>query len=231
MRFYFVLGAFALAGCSSSYTVTQHGGMRDALREGNTQARISFEEITSKPHSFAVGALTDLEGEITIFDGLIVVAKTNDGVTAKSSTPSGDETATLLTLAYVKNWSEDTLPHNLPFEEAVEVVAKRNGIDTDEPFPFYVNATTTNYEMHVINGFCPVASPDLPPEDQPWRLHGEETEMLIVGFFAKNQEGVMTHHGSNIHIHGLDTSGAEGASGHLDSVNIAPGSTIFVPLK
>jgi acetolactate decarboxylase len=231
MRFYFVLCTFAFAGCSSSYTVTQHGGMRDALREGNTEARISFEEISSKPHAFAVGALADLEGEITVVDGKIIVAKTSDGKTAISSPASGNESATLLTLAYVKNWTEDILPPNLTFEEAVEVVAKRNGIDTDKPFPFYVNATTTNYEMHVINGFCPVASPDLPPEDQPWRLHGEQTEMLIVGFFAKNQEGVMTHHGSNIHIHGLDTSRAEGASGHLDSVNIAPGSTIFVPRK
>ena len=73
----------------------------------------------------------------------------------------------------------------MDFEEAVESVAKANGIDTNTPFPFYVNATTESYELHVINGYCPIATPDLASTDQPWRLHGDETRMLIVGFFCK----------------------------------------------
>jgi acetolactate decarboxylase len=188
-----------------------------------------LEDVRSKPHAFAVGALTALEGEITIMDGQIIVATTNDGLHATSRPPTGDESATLLTLAYVEAWCKDTIPPNMDFEEAVETVAKRNGIDTEEPFPFYVYAYTTQYEMHVINGFCPVASPDLLPSEQPWRLQGTETGMLIVGFYAKNQEGVMTHHGSNIHMHGINTSGKKMISGHLDSVKVLTGSTIFVP--
>ena len=77
--------------------------MRDVLRMGNTQSRITFEEISSKPHAFAVGALTNLEGEITIVDGQILVATTLDGVTASSTTGSADQSATLLTVAYVEN--------------------------------------------------------------------------------------------------------------------------------
>ncbi len=231
MRNILLLGTLTLAGCSPSHTVTQHGGMRDALRMGNTQSRISCEDAIAKPHAFAVGALTDLEGEITIVDGQIVIARTEDGVTATSSPATGSESATLLTIAYVDAWAKDTIPPDMVFEEAVEAVAKRHGINTDEPFPFYVYATTKSFEIHVINGFCPVASPDLPSEDQPWRLHGKESGMLIVGFFAKNQEGVMTHHGSNIHMHGLDSSGKHMISGHLDSVEVLPGSTIFVPAQ
>ncbi len=221
---------FFLAGCNSSTaTVKQYGGMRDALRMGNTQSRITFEEVSSKPHAFAVGALTELEGEITIVDGQILVATTPDGATAASAPGAPEQSATLLTLSYVENWVKDTIPPDMGFETAVETVAKRNGVDTDKPFPFYVYAQTNSFDLHVINGFCPVASPDLPKEDQPWRLHGKQAGLLVVGFFAKNQEGVMTHHGSNIHMHGIDTSGKDVVSGHLDSIDVIPGSTIFVP--
>ncbi|MBC8202500.1 MAG: hypothetical protein H8E91_01590 [Planctomycetes bacterium] len=227
---FLILSIFLLAGCGKTkQLVEQHGGMRDALRMGNTQSRITFEEISAKPHAFAVGALTDLEGEITIVDGQILVATTPDGASATSTSGTNDQSATLLTIAYVENWAKDRIPANTDFETAVETVALRNGVNVDEPFPFYVYANTTSYDMHVINGFCPVASPDLPERDQPWRLHGKETGMLIVGFYAKNQEGVMTHHGSNIHIHGIDTSGKDVVSGHLDRVEVLAGSTIFVP--
>lgn len=206
--------------------------MRSALRLGNTTSQITFEEINSSPHAFAVGALTDLKGEITVFDGQIIVAETEDGIHATSSTKTdSNESATLLTLSYVDSWLEYRLPTDMDFEEAVESAATANGIDTDTPFPFYVNATTESYELHVINGFCPIATPDLDAADQPWRLHGLETELLIVGFFAKNQEGVMTHHGSNVHIHGIDSTGKTVISGHLDAIDLKEGSTIFLPAK
>ena len=227
-----ILSFFFLVGCNKAESlVQQYGGMRDALRMGNTQSRISFEEISSRPHAFAVGALTDLKGEITILDGQIVVATTEDGLTAKSTSSSGMESATLLTLAYIEQWTKDTIPTGMSFEEAVEEVAKDNGINTDEPFPFYALVVTKSFEMHVINGFCPVADPELAPSDQPWRRHGFQTEMLVVGFFAKNQQGFMTHHGSRLHIHGIDTSGKNMISGHLDSIEVMPESTIFLPAE
>jgi hypothetical protein len=43
--------------------------MRETLRMGQTQPRVTFEEVTFDPHSYAVGALPNLDGEITIFDG------------------------------------------------------------------------------------------------------------------------------------------------------------------
>jgi len=196
---------------------------------GNTQSRISLAQISTKPHAFAVGAITDLEGEITIIDGQILVATTRNGLTVTSRASNKTDSATLLTLSYVENWVKDTIPAKMDFEKAVEEVARRNGINTDEPFPFYVYANTTSYDIHVINGFCPVATPDLSTEDQPWRLHGEKTSMLVIGFFAKNQEGVMTHHGSNLHMHGVDSSEKTLISGHLDSIEVVPGSSIFVP--
>ena len=94
--------AFSLASCTSTYTVTQHGGMRDALRMGNTQARISFTEVHSKPDAIAVGALTNLDGEITIFNGKVYTATTADGKTASTRIDDSQfDSASLLSLSYV----------------------------------------------------------------------------------------------------------------------------------
>jgi len=220
-----------LCGCAGSHDlVQQYGAMRDVLRMGNTQARISFEEMCKKPHAIGVGALSQLQGEITVLDGHIFVATTPDGLSA--STTSGDKnpgSATLMTLAHVERWHHDTLPDSMPLEQAIESVARSHGIDSDTPFPFIIEGIAATYELHVINGFCPVATPDLAPEDQPWRTRGESTALKVVGFFARDRHGVMTHHGSNLHIHAIIHDGDEIISGHLDAIEMDSGSVLSVP--
>ena len=228
----FMILGISLCGCASSHDlVEQYGGMQDVLRLGNTQSRISFEEMRQQPHAIGVGALTNLQGEITIFDGQIFVATTHDGISA--STTSGDTnlgSATLMTLAHVEKWHHDSLPDSLPLEQAIETVARSHGIDSDTPFPFIIEGVAESYELHVINGFCPIATPDLAPEDQPWRAQGESTALKVIGFFARDQQGVMTHHGSNLHIHAIIGDGDETITGHLDAVEMAPGSVLSVPV-
>jgi acetolactate decarboxylase len=235
MRILILFSLLALASCTSapSYEVSQHGGMRDALRMGNTQPRITFAEVSSRPHAIAVGALPNLAGEITVFDGTIYTATTADGQTAVTvASDATFDSATLLSLSYVDAWQECSLPSNHPLEEAIELSAVIQGIDTESPFPFFITGTTSNYHLHVINGYCPVAKPDLEAKFQPWRKTGtSRTPITVVGFYAKNQEGVMTHHGSNVHIHGiLDIDGSL-TSGHLDSVEIDSGAILFFPAQ
>ena len=66
--------------------------------------------------------------------------------------------------------------------------------------------------------------------EQPWRQHGVSTALRVVGFFARDQHGVMTHHGSNLHIHAIIVNGDEWISGHLDEVEMAEGATLSVPV-
>jgi acetolactate decarboxylase len=230
--------AFSLASCTSTYTVTQHGGMRDALRMGNTQARISFTEVHSKPDAIAVGALTNLDGEITIFNGKVYTATTADGKTASTRIDDSQfDSATLLSLSYVARWNTLNLPEELPLEEAIERAASLAGIDTNEPFPFIIQGTTLAFHLHVINGFCPVANPNLETQYKPWRLtqsmkpSASPEEVTVVGFYAKDQEGVMTHHGSNLHIHGIMKIDGELTSGHLNRIELNDGAVLYVPAK
>jgi alpha-acetolactate decarboxylase len=231
MRYILILGLLSLAGCTNSYVVTQHGGMRDALRNGNTQARITFEEVNATPNAFGVGALTHLDGEVTIFKGDVYSATTSDGTTAVTKINDAQyDSATLLSLSHVDSWNQMKLSTELPLEEAIELAAAMFGIDTNEPFPFFITGAASEYHIHVINGYCPVANPDLASKYQPWRQTNSKSEdITVVGFYAKDQEGRMTHHGSNVHIHGIMDIDGVLTTGHLDSVELEDGAVIFVP--
>ena len=135
---FLILGS-SLCGCAGSHDlVEQYGGMRDVLRMGNTQSRISFAEIRQQPHAVGVGALTDLQGEITVFDGQIFVATTPDGIRASTTRDDPNPgSATLMTLAHVETWHQDPLPDSPSLEQSIEEVARSHGIDTDKPFPFF----------------------------------------------------------------------------------------------
>ncbi len=204
--------------------------MRETLRMGQTQPRVTFEEVTTTPHSFAVGALPNLEGEITILDGNIWVA-TADSKSATTFKPDHQYlSATLLTVAHVEHWDEYELP-DIPLEDAIESVALHTStINSEEPFPFLIHGDASSLQMHVINGYCPVASPDLAEEFKPWRMRiDSRTTVTVVGFYAKNQEGVMTHHGSHLHIHCLIENDGAVATGHVDSITMKKGATLFLP--
>ena len=72
------LGLTAFAGCAAptwNGKVAQWGTMRAVLQEGRTEGRVSLAEACREPHSFGVGALEGLTGEVLILDGVAWTAR------------------------------------------------------------------------------------------------------------------------------------------------------------
>ena len=206
------------------------GSMREVLRNGETQGRVDLAALSGS-HLIGVGALAGLSGELTIDKGIAhVAAVSGDGVTFP--TPASDAQATLLALAEVSTWNEITLPAiaNLEeLEDAVIAAASQAGIDATivPTMPFRVEGTFENLCLHVLNGSCPIADPDGP---EPWRLTDATAEGVLVGFFAADAAGKLTHHGQRSHVHAIAiTSEGQQAGGHVDSTGIAAGAKLFVP--
>lgn len=208
--------------------------MRPVMRQGHTEPRISIQDAIAQPHAFAVGAIEGLAGEIAIIDGDVWVARPEGGqlqVTGPKAV-SGDQ-ATLLTLAYVDQWQSfpiDTAVQGDDLESLIMHTADANGIDTTKPFPFVIKGKLTDIDLHVINGYCPIATDPSTVDAQPWKLaNTKQTEAVIVGFFAQNAAGVLTHHGTAIHAHAIITSKGETITGHIDRVVVEPGMTLRLP--
>jgi acetolactate decarboxylase len=231
-----LIAAFLLVGCATDRSaITQYGTMREALREGRSEPRIGVARVAADHHAVAVGALAGLAGEITIFDGQTwVTRKAAGGVESSGPAADASDQATLLTVASVESWITIDLPGAVPpdrLEGVVESCARERGLDTSKPFPFVVEGTLTGLDAHVIAGYCPESNP--PPDRQPWRpalpAPPAPTRATLVGFFAPNQEGVMTHHGTSLHMHAVFSLDGVTVTAHADSAALAPGARLRLP--
>jgi acetolactate decarboxylase len=212
----------------------QYGAMREVMREGRTESRIALAGLGRD--TIAVGALAGLEGEVTVLDGGVWVARPEgDGVWVTGPTASANDEATLLTVATVERWTYVSLDvdgtvSGAALERLVERTAREHGIDTTRPFPFVIDGVVERLDIHVINGFCPHAVDPATVDAEPWRWSVDEpTPARIVGFHAADAAGVLTHHGTAIHVHALVERDGRMVTGHVDGVAVRAGARLLLP--
>lgn len=216
-------------------TVKHFGAMRKVMRDGQAEARIRLTDTVRQPHAYAVGALEGLAGEVTIIDGDVWVARVNaDGrLIVTGTSPEPEDAATLLTVAHVANWqttafTADSTGKSL--ESYIERFARSRGIDTSQPFPFKMEGQVKALNLHVINGYCPIATNPKTQAKQPWRsAELEHANVTIIGFYAPDAVAVMTHHGTAIHAHASCAVDGQQIMGHIDQVTVAAGMTLSIP--
>jgi alpha-acetolactate decarboxylase len=201
------------------------GSMREALKLGHSEGRVSLTEAIH-PTATGIGALAGLAGEVTVVDGEVFLAQLVDGEMQVRMADDEDQ-ATLLVVADVAAWSSHRLPpcgSYAELEEAIAGILEARGFAMDEPLPFRVTGTAKAVEMHVINGSCPIANPS---GKSPWRFHGGDMSIELVGFFADGAAGELTHHDRRSHVHAL-TPGRHD-TGHLDEVVLRAGAELWLP--
>jgi alpha-acetolactate decarboxylase len=214
-----------------------YGGMHETLAKGDDQARVNIAVLLVQDHFYAVGAVAGLHGEITILDSVAYVT----GVAPDSGlTPldGASSEATLLVGQSVRSWSGETIDEDVAadrFDEVIHDAAASQGVDTSVPFMFIVEGEMIDVRLHVINGACPVHArmkkleiqdDRLPFEHESSRLRG-----TIVGVYAPDAVGKLTHPATSVHAHLIYIDGTTGArvTGHLEWVGIAAGATVKVP--
>ena len=206
LRSFAILVVVLSSGCRGPLVVEQIGAMRAVMRDGQTEARVSLQQA-AKPGAIAVGALEGLGGEITMVDGEVWVTRAADGGGVRTSGPAvgAGDAATLLTLAFVSDWQDVAIDHPIEADELENVIrqiAVRRGLRPDQPFPFVLETDLAELDLHVISGSCPIAAP-AHAETGTWRSQLASTKARLVGFFAPDKAGVMTHHGTALHVHAL----------------------------
>ena len=233
--------AFLLAqtlGCRAADPggVRQFGEMRAVMRGGDTEPRVSLSKVAARPGAIAVGALADLAGEITIFKSQVWVARPEAGeLHVTGPTAISTDQATLLTVANVENWDDHPLPlegatSGKDLEDAIRIVATNAGLDLKRPFPFVITTGIASLELHVINGYCPIGTDPATMNAQPWKWSSPgPVSATIVGFFALDSAGVMTHHGTSIHAHAIVRHDQSTITGHIDRFALGQDASIRLP--
>ena len=216
----------------------QFGSMHETIGKQNHEPRVSLADVLKTPHFHGVGAVDGLRGEITILDSNAVVT----GIDKEGKLRSligADTSATLLVGQSVSKWKEVPFSEDVSARDVDKVIgelAEENGIDTASPFAFIIEGSCSDVRLHVINGACPVHARmkkiATPEETKPYELEARSLEGTIIGIFAKDAVGELTHPETSQHAHLVYSDKKSGArvTGHLERYGIKKGAVLRLPV-
>lgn len=139
--------SIATAESDRPFNFSFYGNFSQMMRHGNVSGKIALVSIPSGAGVYGVGALADLQGEILIWDGQILVSP-GASTSGSIQLPQADDQAALLVTAQVKEWEQIQAPNNMTqqaFEKFVVDSAGARGIDVNQPFPFLSIGEITDY--------------------------------------------------------------------------------------
>jgi alpha-acetolactate decarboxylase len=200
---------------------------------------VKLAKVVQQPHFFGVAALERLEGEATIFDGKVTVTRVDAKGRLQAVEPAPlDDSATLLVGAYVPSWGEHKVTTKVPadrFDPFVEDLAAKAGIKTSQPFVFTVQGEFFNLRLHVINGACPMHARlkkvEIPEDRRPAEVEFEKMRGTLVGVFAKDAVGSITHPATSTHMHLVfkDPASGKAVTGHVEQIGLAEEAVVRLP--
>jgi len=234
--FFITTMAWALPACidseltSGNLIVGYKGALKNIMHKGDLSAKADLANYKATEHLYAIGALENLKGEILILDSRSFISSVDDQKLTIND--SFDHKASLLVYASVDKWKSFDIPDNVStyedLEKHVEQIAKGNGINTDEPFPFLIKGMAKSFDWHVIDW------KDGDTEHSHEKhinsgLHGTKTEQTvdILGFYSNSHHAVFTHHTTNMHLHVKTTNNS--ISGHLDGITLDKDMILKIP--
>lgn len=222
--------------------LVEYGGSQKTIFvAGKAEPVVPVESMAVGADSFGVGAVSDLDGEITVYKGKPYVTKVRGaGYTLDHNV---DHAATFGVWTRVSGWREEPIPAEvkgyLDLQTFVKARAAAAGIDVSKPFPFQLAGTPAEVKWH-INVDRTDGKPITPElfakskvnyvaQNQPMDVigfHSERHPGVFISAYApaiRKESGLM----NAIHIHLLSRDGK--AAGHIDNITLAPGMTLRLP--
>jgi len=219
-------------------TIVQYGKMHEAIGQQQSQGRVALTKLVERPHFYGVAALESLKGEATFYDGKLTITGVDAQGALKPMNDAKEAQATLLIGAYVPAWTEHKITAGVgpdEFDQFVAEQAAMAGVKTSEPFLFVVEGEFSKLRTHVINGACPMHARltkiELPPERRPFEAELDKVRGTLVGVFAKDAVGNLTHPATSTHTHVIyqDPASGETVTGHVERVGLLEGSVLRLP--
>lgn len=219
--------------------VVTYGEMRLVIGQQQHQGRVRLHDLVRRQHFYGVGALAELEGEITIQDGTIHISRVNAAGKLHPVDPKQDDPkAALLVGGYVPAWNEFPIASKVSpeeFDEYVKQAAMRVGLDATQPLLFMIDGKFLDVRVHVINGACPVHARihnrEIPKENRPYEREFPKIRGTVIGVYAQDTVGKLTHPSTSTHCHLIfeDPDTGVKLTGHLERVGIQKQGTLKLP--
>jgi hypothetical protein len=211
------------------YDVRTFGVFRKLMLEGDFSAKVPLADVMAKHPTTGVGAAADARGEISIYDGKLIVSYGTPGGRPDGATDS----AALLAMGSAREWESVTVERDIAPEEMesyLAATAKSRGIDPEKSFPFQGRGVIAPYAMHV-NAAPTGGSHGMGlPMAITVERKGGEIEGRVAGLYVSaDLMGIATHGGERIHAHWVAPDGM--ATAHLDRWGLKAGTVLLLPKR
>jgi len=209
------------------------GAIHKLMVDGETGAMVGLGKLLPNGRLYAVGALAELAGEVTVLAGKTYLSYPDGAWDTRSEmvtqTSAG---AALLVSAEVGSWQNVTIGETLSFAELdgeIARLAAQAGIPAGTRFPFLLEGHFRDMQWHVIDGTKRKGGGTTPEDHFAGSIRASipSAEATLVGFYSEADQGIFTHRGLNTHMHCVFTSPP--STGHVDHVVVPAGTVLKLP--
>jgi acetolactate decarboxylase len=231
------LSAWLAFAPGTSPTIDTFGNVRRLVERRDDAPKVAIAEVVRDPHAYALGALANLRGEITVVDGNIWLSYppvAQDGLGQVVEVASTPERAAFLVAAHVApaEWERVLLPDAVSstrFDDTIERWAADHGL-RGRPFPFRIDGrfqalTIATVDQRRMAQRGPATEEQLVRGSLHERVTGETG--TLVGFYDPAGDSAFTHEGAHCHIHAVVPG--KPATGHAEAFVLAPGAFLSLP--
>jgi acetolactate decarboxylase len=209
------------------------GTLRGVMHEGKTRAVARLADLLPDPDLWALGALGDLDGELTVIAGTAYLSRPVGPDEARTEVATESQAgAALLVSVRIEEWQTAQTARAVPFAEVgaeIERLATAAGLDPKQRIPFVLEGEFEDLAWHVVDGRrLPRGSAS--HEDHlaaSVQRRAPRTKATLLGFWSANDQGVFTHMGERTHVHCVVPEPL--SSGHVDHVVVPAGTTVKLP--
>lgn len=217
---------------ASNYNVESYGHFKKMVHMKKTEGVVNLQKAIHSVNGYAVGAIQQGLGEITVIDSEVWLDYGKDGIGNSVNSIPADEEAVLLVTSQVAKWQEIRIQSSLSKEQLYKFIleqAEQHGLDVNAPFPFLLEGSFDNLLLHVINGLNPKfgGHGEKGHLFKPIKEERNNQKAIAIGFYSANTQGVYTHPGESWHLHVVIKG--ENIGAHVDGISILKGSILKFP--
>lgn len=213
-----------------SQEVYTAGMARHVMTGLDLSSHVKLDSLLGRPHLYGLGPAENLQGEVTVIEGIPYVSSVLDG----SVHTMIDENIRLpfFAYAYVAQWDslriEASIADKSQLQFLVDSLARGRGMDMDSAFPFRLKAKWDQVDYHIIMRDTSEAQHSHEAHSRSKvKYSGSAWNADLLGFYSRHHEGVFTHKGEYLHVHLL--GGAREVTGHLDALHHRGTLTLYFP--
>jgi acetolactate decarboxylase len=190
--------------------------MRNVMHNGQLQGIVNLDTIANKQHSFGLGPIEYLTGEILLLDGKCykstVVSK--DSIKVEET---NNVKAPFFGYSIINSWKETPISDTVLNFQQLENYLNTTTKNIPRPYFFKITATVNDASFHIVN--LPKGTKVTSPEEAHkgltnYSITNQDVELL--GFFSTKHKAIFTHHDTFLHVHLITTDKKK--MGHLENI-------------